>query len=262
MRVWETCALRARELQGPLVRARELLEFYARLCHWQNETAEKMKPMVRVTSVLDTVRQPLPTAELVGPFRDFLGFIERRGPPVLAEFAHVFMFAPVGDLSAVLESYWGGFAVPRGFVAGPEQESMLRFLAKGFLQPYAYLLAQRCRPVPETEQPNRCPLCGGPPQVSVVSEGRRRLQCSLCLTSWSFEGRRCASCPGELRLRPGRDLIHVALEVCACGKYLKRVDLVREPAAVPLADEVAAAELDIAARLEGLEKIELNAVGL
>lgn len=262
MWVWEKCALRARELQGPLVRSRELLEFYARLCHWQNEITERMKPLVTVTSVLETVRQPLPTAKLVGHFRDFLAFIERRGPPVLGELAHVFSFAPDKDLSVLMEAYWGGLAIPPEFVTRPEQASMLRFLAKGFLQPLAYLLAQRCRPAAETDRRNRCPLCGGPPQVSAVGEDGRRLQCSLCLTSWKFEGQTCAACLGAIELRPGHDLTHVALEVCGCRRYLKRVDLAREPGAVPLADEVAAAELDIAAQAEGLEKIELNAVGL
>jgi FdhE protein len=78
---------------------------------------------------------------------------------------------------------------------------------------------------------------------------------------------RCAECGEEDEVQlgyfhsPAYD--HLRIDTCeTCKHYLKAVDLTRLGLAVPVVDEVAAAPLDLWAREQGYEKIELNLVGL
>ena len=52
---------------------------------------------------------------------------------------------------------------------------------------------------------------------------------------------------------------HVRIEACdSCKRYLLNVDLLADPAAVPLVDEISALPLDLYAREKGFTKITPN----
>jgi formate dehydrogenase maturation protein FdhE len=121
---------------------------------------------------------------------------------------------------------------------------------------------------------DRCPHCGGAPQVSILDAdltsgdgGRRQLQCAGSLTTWPFRRVVRAYCgeDDERKLAhfESPTFAHVRVDACdGCGRYLKSVGLTRLGLEVPLVDEIAAAPLDAWAIENGYEKIELNFVGL
>jgi formate dehydrogenase maturation protein FdhE len=152
------------------------------------------------------------------------------------------------------------------------------FFAKAILQAYGERLAAAGVARGDgdrTHADNRCPRCGGPPQVSFLEAmssadgdgGGRSLVCARCLAAWPFRRVRCPACGEDEERRlsyyHGDDLNHLRLDVCeTCGRYVKTIDLTKLGVAVPLVDEVAGAPLDLWARERGFEKIELNLVGL
>jgi FdhE protein len=153
-----------------------------------------------------------------------------------------------------------------------------QFFAKAILQPYAQWLAENhIAPVgrERSSVDNRCPFCGGNPQLSVLrgagdpalEGGARLLQCATCLTVWPFRRALCPRCGEENERQLGYfstpAFDHLRLETCdTCKHYLKCVDLTRLGVAVPLVDEVASATLDAWATEHGYTKIELNLLGL
>ncbi|HXJ48541.1 MAG TPA: formate dehydrogenase accessory protein FdhE, partial [Candidatus Acidoferrum sp.] len=55
---------------------------------------------------------------------------------------------------------------------------------------------------------------------------------------------------------------HIRIEGCeSCKRYLLGVDLLAEPAAVPLVDEISALPLDLYARDKGFSKLTPNLMG-
>ena len=82
----------------------------------------------------------------------------------------------------------------------------------------------------------------------------RYLLCSRCHHAWVFSRMTCAGCGeqsgsklpiyGETERLP-----HLRVDACdSCGRYLVTVDLRKDPGAVPIVDELAAAPLDLYAR--------------
>jgi FdhE protein len=146
-----------------------------------------------------------------------------------------------------------------------------------------------------------CPTCGGPPQLSYfalptedLAAGGRFLLCARCQRSWGFARMTCPGCgedsssrvpifneegtvSGErgsvVRGLEGRlgdrgkaehtaVFPHVRIEACdTCRHYLLSVDLLADPAAVPLVDEMSALPLDLFAREKGFSKITPNLMG-
>ena len=150
------------------------------------------------------------------------------------------------------------------------------FFAKALVQPYGQWLADRGRALtssPAGAMAAPCPRCGGAPQLAILEAsgpddgGSRQLQCATCLTTRPFPRVVCPGCGEQDERRIGyfhsSAFDHVRIDVCeSCRRYLKTIDLGRLGVAVPLVDEVAAASLDVWAREEGYQKIELNLVGL
>jgi FdhE protein len=182
----------------------------------------------------------------------------------LAEEARSLMSANSGTVDEMLLEYW-------------RAPSDTQFFAKAFLQPYAKWLAESGgQPVDRLleSQENRCPFCGGMPQVSFLQireatseSGNRDLVCATCTINWSFRRVACAYCGEERPTKLGYfhtpEYDHIRIEACdTCKHYIKGVDLTRLGFAVPLVDEVAAAALDVWAHEHGYTKIELNLVGL
>jgi formate dehydrogenase maturation protein FdhE len=146
-----------------------------------------------------------------------------------------------------------------------------------------------------------CPTCGGPPQLSYfalpdedLASGGRFLLCARCQRSWGYARMTCPACgedsgtrlpifneegtvSGErgsvVRGLEGRlgdrgkaehtaVFPHIRIEACdTCRHYLLNIDLLAEPAAVPLVDELSAVPLDLFAREKGFSKITPNLMG-
>jgi len=258
---WDRCIDRARQLAEVDDAARPLLTFYGALLGLQKV----------LFAGLTGNRHGPPTGafahdiELLRPgISAFLGSIATAGPELLAKQARRLLDGPQTQIDELLSRCWS-------------RPSDRQFFAKAVLQPYARFLAESgVMPLDRelTMAVNRCPFCGGVPQLSMLhgsggplEGGGRSLMCATCLTVWPFRRVLCASCGEENEQKLGYfhspEHDHLRVDACeSCRRYLKTVDLTRLGIAVPLVDEVAGAALDLWAREQGYEKIELNLVGL
>jgi formate dehydrogenase accessory protein FdhE len=126
----------------------------------------------------------------------------------------------------------------------------------------------------ETLDERRCPACGGLPQMAVFGETdealvtpQRRLVCSRCATTWPYPRMICVSCRetegSKMPILANESrLPHMRADACdTCRSYLITIDLRKDPAAVPLVDEIAALPLDLEAAERGYTKIARNVMG-
>jgi FdhE protein len=110
-----------------------------------------------------------------------------------------------------------------------------------------------------------CPICGTFPGLAVLDhDGRRRLHCSFCWTTWPAKRIFCPFCE-----KTGGENLHTVyseqekdlrMDVCDdCNKYLKTVDTrATERIIYPPMEQIASLHLDINARQKGYESgIEL-----
>jgi FdhE protein len=149
--------------------------------------------------------------------------------------------------------------------------------------------------------PRHCPTCGGPPQLSYfalpsedLAAGGRFLLCARCQSTWGYARMMCPACgedsssrlpifneegtasgergsvvrglEGRLgdRSKAERAVVfpHIRIEACdSCRHYLLSVDLLADPGAIPLVDEMSALPLDLYAREKGFSKITPNLMG-
>jgi hypothetical protein len=255
---WDRRIRRAEELGAANSSSVALLSFYTRLLRRQQAISQIFeKPLPAGSLASDLGRLVRAGVELV---RD----VAAHGPEQLAAEGRTILANDAAGLEQQLLAYW-------------RCPSDRQFFAKAILQPYAERLAnEQISIVGRTfvaADDNRCPFCGGAPQVSVLETssesngGGRRLLCATCLSMWSFRRVRCPGCGEEHERKLGYfhapPFEHVRVDVCeSCRRYLKTIDLGRLGLAIPIVDEVAAAPLDLWARERGYEKIELNLVGL
>jgi FdhE protein len=146
-----------------------------------------------------------------------------------------------------------------------------------------------------------CPTCGGPPQLSFfalpsedLAAGGRFLLCARCQSSWGYARMTCPACGedsspvlpifneegtvsgergsvvrglegkvGDRRKAEQTAVFpQIRIEACeTCRRYLLSVDLLADPMAVPLVDEMSALPLDLYAREKGFTKITPNLMG-
>ena len=111
-----------------------------------------------------------------------------------------------------------------------------------------------------------CPVCGSPPVASSVhvgpEHGLRYLHCTLCGTEWNVVRIKCSSCENT------KDVAYycidngsaaVKAETCdACHSYLKILYLEKDPAADPVADDLASLALDLLLDEQGYQRSGLN----
>ncbi len=108
-----------------------------------------------------------------------------------------------------------------------------------------------------------CPVCGSPPMTSSVvgwpnANNTRFCACSLCGTMWNVVRIKCVLCSStegisyqSIEGRPET----VKAETCGkCGRYVKILYQVKDPALDPLADDVASLDLDMVLAEEGWER--------
>lgn len=258
---WGKMIQRAGELAPKSEATREILVFYEKLLESQKQVYDYFRgcrewlPSGSLINDLPTLRDAVPA---------LLWTVESYGPAPLAQEAQVLLNGQDVIIDEVLLTYWHS--------ASDDQ-----FFAKAILQPYSRWLADSGgRPIDRTfnRQENRCPFCGGMPQVSFLQireasaeSGNRDLVCATCLTNWPFRRVVCAYCGEERPFKLGyfqtKEYAHVRVETCdACKHYIKGIDLTLFGLASPLVDEVAAAALDVWAKEHGYAKIEMNMVGL
>jgi formate dehydrogenase accessory protein FdhE len=273
---WDVAIARAEQLAAADEAARELLSFTAALLRAQRDVYAALH-WARAARAGATAANVISSGPLTGQFEADLPrmrplllplcqVIAAHGPDALARGAADLQAAHPAALDDMLIEYW-------------ETPTDDQFFAKAFLQPYARALADaKIAPGDRAQiQPdNRCPFCGGTPQLVVlrgsdvqVDGGRRHLLCSTCLTVWPFRRILCPQCGEEDERKlgyfhaAGSAYAHVRVEACAsCQHYLKAVDLSKAGLAVPIVDEIAASALDVWATDQGLTKIERNLVGL
>ena len=253
---WERRIRRADQLaaiEGPSV---PLVTFYGRLLRAQ-KTIYRSFNGDSLSGVIEQDR-----ARVVERRSALLDAVIGYGPPPLALEARRLIDSAAAATEVLLVNYW-------------RNRSDCDFFAKALVQPYGQWLADHGIAVARESEPaaNRCPRCGGAPQLAILEAsapdagGSRLLLCATCLTTWPFPRVACPSC-GEQDERqlgyfhtPAFD--HVRLDACQrCRRYLKAIDLGRLGLADPLVDEIAAAPLDAWAREHDYHKIELNLVGL
>jgi hypothetical protein len=182
-----------------------------------------------------------------------------------------------------------------GWLAGAELDPLDQYLARASLGPVLEALGDQagaaCTGWPGAdERAERCPSCGGPPQLSCLAStgeslvsGPRSLLCARCGTSWGCSRSVCPACGerGEEQLQvyaehlegpvSGRSngdgdarpvFPHLRIAACStCSRYLVEVDMARDARAVPEVDELAALPLDLYAADQGLTKVIPNLMG-
>jgi FdhE protein len=211
------------------------------------------------------------------------------GPPRLREgISHRFDSTGPRDLIAA-------------WVGGEEQGPIDRYLARASASPVIEALgvevASSCIGPRDAQH---CPSCGGLPQLSYFSvatedlaAGGRFLLCSRCHSTWGYARMTCPGCGedsssrlpifneegnasgergsvvrglegrlGDHRKDNKAVFPHIRIEACeSCRSYLLNIDLLADPNAVPIVDEMAALPLDLYAREKGFSKITPNLMG-
>lgn len=255
---WDRRIRRAEQLATDNGPAASLLAFYVRLLRSQKrlyESFHQHRPSGALARDLELIRA---AAAIL------LGDVAEHGPPQLAVEARSLLRGDSSTDEALL-NYW-------------RAPSDRQFFAKAILQPYAqWLCDEGLTPLDRawTRVYNRCPKCGGMPQLSILEAGGagagdgsgRLLLCATCLTPWPFRRVLCPHCNEEDERKLGYfkspALPHQRVDACeSCRHYLKSVDLGQLGRADPLIDEAAGASLDLWAREHGYEKIELNLLGV
>jgi len=235
---------------------RELLDFYRGVLKVQRDIFASLRSESLVGDPGKDINRLRPG------LRQVLELTLSTGSDYLAGSARALLESSADDLDEMVVDYW-------------QNPSDIQFFAKAVIQPYGLLIAERGGGLPGTTveaRENRCRVCSGKPQLCYLEaheqEGStRKLQCAVCLSSWTFRRVVCANCleedPGKLGFFSTPDLAHVRVETCdTCLYYIKGIDMGVTGLAVPVVDEVAAAPLDIWAREQGYTKIELNLVGV
>src|SRR5215471_7516512 len=247
---WNRRIQRADQLASQDGPAAPLLAFYARLMSAQHaiyEALDRAQPSGVLTQDLPLLRTTAPA---------LLRQVADHGPEQLRREARGLLDASEADLDGRLVTYW-------------REPSDRQFFAKAILQPYAQRLAEADTADTPADAPagttsriildrrlipaeNRCPVCGGMPQLSVLdsspggSDGGsgRQLVCATCLGSWPFRRLLCPSCGEEDERQLGYfqspSLDHLRVDSCeTCHRYIKAVNLARLGLAIPIVDEVA-----------------------
>lgn len=257
---WDRPIRRAEQLAAEGGPAASLLAFYGRVLRAQKVLYDSLAGRRPSGSP----QRDLPL--IMGGGLPLLREVAGSGPDQLAAEARTLLDAADSTIANLLMMQWSA-------------PSDCAFFAKAILQPYARWLADMAvAPIdrPVTPADNRCPFCGGLPQLSILDNvsqstsadgGGRQLLCATCLTTWTFRRVLCACCGEEDEHKLGYfhspALAHLRVDACdTCKRYLKTVDLTEVGIAVPLVDEVAGSSLDLWARDHGYEKIELNLLGL
>jgi FdhE protein len=116
-----------------------------------------------------------------------------------------------------------------------------------------------------------CPKCGHNPQTAALRQAgdgaRRSLICGHCAHEWTYPRIQCPNCQEKtfesLPVYIAPDYSHLRVECCnTCMRYLICADLVKDPEAVPLVDDLAAIALHLWAGEHGYTKVDPHWFGM
>ena len=219
-------------------------------------------------AVFDNARETRPSAaDLVtyvvsSSLPQVMGAVMTAGTELLRE--TVLLRFHDGDLEGIV----------RAWLAGESEGDADTFLARTATTPVLEALPEIAATLKREDDDRRCPVCGGLPQVSVFTDtgdalvtGLRKLVCARCAAEWPYPRLVCVSCRAaggaqQPILADESKLPHLRLDTCdVCRAYIATVDIRREPAAVPLVDEIVALPLDMIAADRGYRKISRNVMG-
>ncbi len=253
---WQARIDRARELAVRQPWAAEVLSFYAKLAERQQAIADLAFDSPPAATALPSwvARHSLPLIVDVA----VNGGPHKLADGVLARFQEA-------SLEKLVASW----------LAGDSQVAIDAFLARAATAPILEALPGLASATGRQAADERhCPGCGGAPQLSyfaisgeVLVTAPRYLQCSRCSQSWVFPRLVCAACgetdtPRLSVLGDPEKLPAVRVDACeTCRCYLLTIELPKDPAAVPLVDELAALPLDLHAKECGLTKVTPNLMG-
>jgi len=248
---------RAAELAERYDFAREPLALYGAVAEAQERVFEGAvvdKPSADTLAGY-VVRSALP---------DVMGAVMAAGTETLRE--AVLLRFHEGDLERMVTSW----------LRGEAQDGTDVFLARAATVPVLEALPDLSQVENPLQPPHArvCPVCGGPPQVSVFVDsgealvtGQRRLVCARCANEWVYPRMTCVAC-GETEgsklvvLADPQQLPHLRIDACErCKRYIVSVDARLEGHAVAVVDEIAAIPLDITAVERGFTKVTPNLMG-
>jgi FdhE protein len=238
--VWERRLRRAEELERLWPHSAEILRFFRAVTAFQSKFSGE--------DSLD---------ELVSKVPHLLDVFEREGPRDLARLA--------GRARERSAEEWLETLKPVLAARNPDN-TFESLCMRCVVQPGCILQAAAL----QTRLPTAEPAAPG---VGVLREDReaetlrRSLVCWRCSSEWDFPRVVCPACgeekPEKLPRFTAQEIPWIRVEACdSCGKYLKAIDLTKEPAAEPVVDELASTPLDLLARERGYEKIAPNLAGL
>lgn len=272
---WADRRIRAEELRDRHPFAAELLTLYLALLPVQEDAWERARERPPSS-------EELPGWAAAGVVPAVVEATMAAGPPALAEATRNRLAEGSAD---------DGLG---GWLADAELDPVERYLARASLGPALEALGEQagaaCADGRGDDESERCPRCGGPPQLSWVAAsgeelvtGARNLLCARCGSSWNCSRSVCPACgeSEEARLSVfaerwdepqstngmGDDdeppvFPHLRIAGCStCRRYLIEVDMARDGRAVPEVDELTALPLDLYAADQGLTKITPNLMG-
>jgi formate dehydrogenase accessory protein FdhE len=230
--------------------------------------------MLRLYVALLDVHEPAARAALADrPAPDALAdYVAARVIPAVV--AATVVAGPRALAGAVRGDLGPRAAAVAAWLAGERQPAVAEYLARAASAPVLESLGD-AGALPRPRREGGCPRCGGPPQLSYLAESGellltapRQLMCARCGGFWVHERLSCAGC-GE-RSSAARSIFSdderlpaLSVEACErCRRYLIMVDGRKDPAAVPVVDELAALPLDLYARERGFTKIAPNLMGI
>jgi FdhE protein len=252
--------------------AGEILKFYQQLAGFQKAVYSDLRraPGGPPLAAQDDLRgSALDGTLLMKYFPQFLSFLEREGPPPIAEGARRLALADLASWSASLNEFWRVVGrMPRAEeIEDVSAETVKEFILRAFLQPYVEFIAERMPPPPVDGRPPDCPRCHSAPLLGVLrpeGDGSKRcLVCSFCLSEWEFRRIVCAGCGEQdekkLPVYVAEQLLHVRIDACdACKSYLRTIDLTKNGRAIPIVDDLAAIPLSLWAGEHGYTRLQPN----
>ena len=252
-KLWDERLRRAEALEALRPESAEILRFFRRLTESQRYMARQIAD--RPTRNLHKL-----------DYLPLLFRVENEGPKALSVLAAAMRQLSTADREALLEKAWAG-------AAGKDADPGRAFLVRTMVAPLAVHWATNDPAPRKRGEPGRCPYCGDQPAAALLREDkeaealRRSLVCALCATEWDFVRVGCPGCgetePSKLPRFAAMQLPGMRIEGCeSCKRYVKAADLSKEPAAEPIADDLASPALDLVARDRGYAKLVPNAAGL
>lgn len=273
---------RLRELALQRPSFADVFDFYSRLYEFFGKERQPFLSTSLDQDNQDLRRKegfPMLRGELLDVDSEKAGFFLQEMIAILQKHGH----QGTMELGILKEAFGEGDAdLPRLLRAclDRDRRPLTEFAEKQDVQPalLEYVLAlalgyglQRCREegvsaAPEGWKHGHCPLCGGLPVMGELSdeEGKKKLQCGICATTWEFTRLMCSHCGNSehdtLEYFTAHGEPGYRVDICRrCSCYLKVVDSRAAGKGLPLdIEDIATLHLDLLAQKEGFTQGKKN----